>query len=243
MKTSIKIFLSSIALLGAAVVIYDLQLDAAYRKGDYTKPFYNYVKMNFTGFDRIDMNSSTAFNILLVPGEYKVLVSPNVLDYLDIHQEGTTLVVNAHFLDHFRDAFGDYSLYVSCPTLKTFKADARYSVGKTLMTDSTVRFVWYQPMVISGFNLDSLDIAAQNGTKLALKNDTIRKLTANLARGADLTLDKGNQFSGGDMKIMNGARLSVETRGMQRLNYHLADSAELNINGAAAKQLLKINQP
>jgi hypothetical protein len=179
----------------------------------------------------------------LVPGEYKVLVSPNVLDYLDIHQEGTTLVVNAHFLDHFRDAFGDYSLYVSCPTLKTFKADARYSVGKTLMTDSTVQFVWYQPMVISGFNLDSLDIAAQNGTKLALKNDTIRKLTANLARGADLTLDKGNQFSGGDMKIMNGARLSVETRGMQRLNYHLADSAELNINGAAAKQLLKINQP
>jgi hypothetical protein len=243
MKTSIKIFLGSMALLGAAVGIYDLQLDAAYRKGDFTKPFYNYVKMNFTGFDRIDMNSSTAFNILLVPGEYKVLVNPSVLDYLDIHQEGTTLVVNAHFLDHFRDAFGDYSLYVSCPTLKTFKADARYSVGKTLITDSIVRFAWYQPMVISGFNLDSLDIAAQNGTKLALKNDTIRKLTANLAWGADLTLDKGNQFGGGDLEIMNGARLFVNTPGMQHLGYHLADSAKLDLNGAAAKQLLKINQP
>lgn len=231
------------ALLGAAVVIYDLQLDAVYRKGDYTKPFYNYAKMNFTGFDRIDMNSSTAFNILLVPGEYKVLVNPTVLDYLDIHQEGTTLVVNAHFPDHFRDAFGDYSLYVCCPTLKAFKADARYSVGKSLITDSTVRFPWYQPMVISGFNLDSLGIAAKNGTKLTLKNDTIRKLTANLDRGADLTLEMGNQFGGGDLEIMNGARLSVKTRGMQNLNYHLADSAEFNINGAAAKQLLKNNQP
>jgi hypothetical protein len=243
MKTSIKIFLGSMVLLGAAIVIYDLQLDAAYRKGEYTQPFYDYVKMNFTGFDRIEMNSSSAFNILLVPGKYKVLASPNVIDYLDIHQEGTTLVVNAHFLDHFRASFDGYSLYVSCPTLKAFKADARYSVGKTLMTDITDRFLWYQPMVISGFTLDSLDIEAQNATKLELKNDTIRKLTANLARGADLTLDMGNQFAGGDLEIMNGARLSVKTRGMQNLNYHLADSAVLECNGAAAKQLLKITRP
>lgn len=231
------------ALLGVAVIIYDFQLDTAYRKGDYTTPFYNYVKMNFTGFDRIDMHSSTAFNILLVPGDYKVLASPRILDYLDIHQEGTTLVVNAHFLDHFRTSFDGYSLFVSCPTLKAFKADGRYIVGKTLMTDSTAPNLWYQPMVISGFNLDSLDIDAQNASKLSLKNDTIRKLTANLARGADLTLDNGNRFGGGDLGIMNGARLSVKTRGTENLNYHLADSAVLECTGAAAKQLLKINQP
>ncbi|HLX67428.1 MAG TPA: hypothetical protein VKR41_10545, partial [Puia sp.] len=60
---------------------------------------------------------------------------------------------------------------------------------------------------------------------------------------SDMTLGDGNQFSGGEVEIMNGARISVRTRGMQNLNYHLADSAELVINGAAAKQLLKINQP
>ena len=98
------------ALLGAAVVIYDLQLDAAYRKGDYTKPFYDYVKMNFKGFDRIEMNASTAFNILLVPGEYKVLVNPTFLTTSISTRKGPALVVNANFLDHFRDAFGGYSL-------------------------------------------------------------------------------------------------------------------------------------
>jgi hypothetical protein len=243
MKTSIKIFLSSMALLGAAMVVYDFQLDAAYRKGDYTKPFYDYVKLNFTGFDRVDLNSSTAIPILLVRGDFKVLASPDIRDYLVIHQEGTRLVINARFLDHFRASFRQSVLYISCPVLKTFTADSRYNIGDEVVTDSATRFSWYQTTTISGFHLDSLAITVQNAAKLALKNDTVSKLTAALAWGADLTLGEGNQFGRGDLEINNGARLFVNTPGMEHLRFHLADSAELDINGAAAKQLLKINQP
>ncbi len=243
MKTSIKIFLGSMALLGAAMVIYDLQLDAAYRKGDYTKPFYDYEKMNFTGFDRIELNSSTAIPILLVPGEFKVLVSPNVRDYLVISQEGTRLVINARFRDHFRPSLRNSVVYISCPFLKAFRADSRYIIDDEVKTDIDFLAPWYQASTIEGFNLDSLDIAAQNATNLVLKNDTIRKLTAAISRSAELTLGEGNRFGGGDLEIMNGARLFVNAPGMQHLGYQVADSAELDINGAAAKQLLKINQP
>jgi hypothetical protein len=243
MKTSIKIFLGSMVLLGAAIVIYDLELDAAYRKGDYTKPFYDYVKMNFKGFDRIDLNSSAAIPVLVVPGDFKVLASPDVRDYLVISQDGTRLVINARFRDHFRTSFRESVVYISCPVLRAFRADSRYSIGYEVITDSAAAAPWYRASTISGFNLDILDIGSQNDAKLVLKNDTIRKLTAAMARGADLTLGEGNQFGGGDLEIMNGARLFVNTPGAQRLRFHLADSAELDINGAAAKQLLKINQP
>ncbi|HEV3411174.1 MAG TPA: hypothetical protein VG101_01795 [Puia sp.] len=243
MKTSIKIFLSSMVLLGAGVVMYDLQLDAAFRKGDYTRPYYDYEKMNFTGFDRIELNSSTAINILVVPGEYKVLANPGIHDFLEIRQEGTRLVINARFLDHFRVAFGEHLLFVSCPVLKEFKADARYSVGKAVITDSVANFPWFRPSVISGFNLDSLVVGQQNAAKVVLQNDTVKRLAGAMGRGADLTLGEGNQFGGGDLDVLNGARLSIGMRGALNLNIHLADSAVFEINGAAAKGLLKINQP
>jgi hypothetical protein len=230
------------ALLGAAMVVYDFQLDAAYRKGDYTKPFYDYVKLGLTGFDRIDLNSSTAIPILLVRGDFKVLASPDIRDYLVIHQEGTRLIIDARFLDHFRASFRPSVVYISCPALKAFTADSRYYIGDKVKTDSAVHAPWYQATTLSGFRLDSLTLTAQNAAKLMLKNDTVRKLTAAVGLGVDLTLGEGNQFSG-DLEVMNGARLFIGAAAIGNLRYHLADSAELDINGAAAKQLMKINQP
>jgi hypothetical protein len=243
MKTSVKIFLGSMVLLGTGLVIYDLQLNAAFHRGDYTRPFYDYEVLNYRGFDRIKLNSSTALNIKLVKGDFKVMANPVAHDFLDIHQEGSTLILNARFKDHYRSLFADYTLYISCPVLKDLRADARYKLGDILHTDDVVWMDWSKATSISGFNLDSLTIGEDNASNLVLKEDTIGKLSALVGAGGALTIGANNVIGGGDVEVMNRARLFINSPNIGNITYHLADSAALNITGAAAKQILKTGQP
>jgi hypothetical protein len=243
MTTSIKIFLGSMVLLITGMVIYDLQLKAAFHRGDYTKPFYDFDSLNYRGFDQIKLNSSTALNILLVKGDCKVMANPMTRDFLDIHQEGSTLIINARFKDHYRSIFGDYSLYISCPVLKGFRADAQYRFGDENHTDSIVWMDWSKPTVISGFNQNSLTIGEEHASNVLLKGDTIGKLSTVVGMGGAFTIGPNNFIGGGNLDIMNNARLIIKASDIRNINYHLADSSILDINGAAAKQLLKINQP
>jgi hypothetical protein len=243
MTTSIKTFLGSMMLLGTGLMIYDLQLNAAFHRGDFTKPFFDFEALNYRAFDRIKLNSSTALNILLVKGDFKVLANPVIHDFLDIHQEGDTLIINARFKDHYRSTFGDYTLYISCPVLKDFRADAKYRFGEQSHTDNIVWMDWSKPSVISGFKQDSLTIAEENASNVLLKEDTIGKLSTVVGMGGAFTIGPNNFIGGGNLDIMNNARLIIKASDIRNINYHLADSAILDINGAAAKQLLKINQP
>jgi hypothetical protein len=61
--------------------------------------------------------------------------------------------------------------------------------------------------------------------------------------GGAFTIGPNNFIGGGNLDIMNNARLIIKASDIRNINYHLADSSILDINGAAAKQLLKINQP
>jgi hypothetical protein len=243
MRTSIKIFLGSMALLGTGLVIYDLQLNAAFQKGYYTQPFYEYDSLNYRGFDRIKLNSSTALNILLVKGDFKVMANPGIHDFLDIRQEGGTLIINARFKDHYRGVNADHALYISCPVLKDFRADAQYSFGDESQTDSIVWIDWSKPTVISGFNQDILTIGEEHASNVVLKGDTIGKLSTVVGKGAAFTIGANNLINGGDLDILNDARLIIKESDIRNINYHLADSSILDINGAVAKQLLKNNQP
>jgi hypothetical protein len=228
-------------LLGVGLVAYDLELDAVVRKGNYIKPFYDYDSLNYRGFDRIRLNSSSALTILLVKGDFKVLANPVIHDFLDIHQEGDTLIINARFKDHFRGTNADYALYISCPVLKDFRADARYQFGDNSHTDSIVWIDWGKPTVIRGFNQDSLTIGEEHASNVVLKRDTIGKLSMVVGKGGAFTIGPNTMIGGGDLEVMNNARLVIKAADIRHINYHLADSAILEINGVVAKQLLKIN--
>ncbi len=77
MRTSSKILITTFAVFIASLMIYDLGLRAEYLKGNYTKPFNDYVPLNYTGFNEIELNSSTAVNInAWCRAPFKVLANP-----------------------------------------------------------------------------------------------------------------------------------------------------------------------
>src|ERR1700744_5227543 len=103
MKTSNKILIVTLAVLIISLVAYDLSLKAEYLKGDYTNPYHDYNKLNYSGFDEIELNASTAANIILIQGPFKVLAHPNAEDFLHVSKQGRRLVISAAFPYHYKN--------------------------------------------------------------------------------------------------------------------------------------------
>jgi hypothetical protein len=229
-------------LFVVGLVIYDLQLKAAFRKGDYRREFYDYEVKPYKGFDRIRLNAATALNIHLVKGEFKVLAAPGTGDFLNIRQQGSELTIDAHFQDHYRGLYPDFALYVSCPDLKEFRSDATYYVGDLLHVDDNWP-EWGKTTVIEGFSPDSMTVRVDHASHVLLKKDSIRQLSAVIGRGAVLTIGDNNAIVAGDLDVRNQGRLFIKTPEISGLRYHLADSAAIELSGTAAKQLIKSIQP
>jgi hypothetical protein len=244
MRTSNKILFAAFILFITSIIIYDLGLKSEYLKGEYTKPFNDYVPLNYKGFDAIDLNSSTAINIMLVQGPFKVLANPAAMGFLKVKQQSNRLIIDAAFSEHYNSINTDYILFISCPNLATFNADAHYNKKDVTVTDTSANNFDWKPTLISGFTVDRLRIMESHAANIILENNKIRELNAvigiNDKSRSNLTIGENNQFSKTDLNILNKSHLWIKSGNVNNLNYHLADSATLVVKGAAAKHLLKL---
>ena len=244
MRTSSKILITTFIIFIASLVIYDLGLRAEYLKGDYTKPFNDYVPLNYTGFNEIELNSSTAVNIKIVQGPFKVLANPGAMDFLKVSRQGNRLIVHAAFSDQYRSINTDYILYISCPNLSVLYADAYYNNASITITDTTANDFGWKPTLISGFTEDNLNIKETHASNIVLENNKINSLAATVGMNeksrSNLTIGDNNQFTTTDLNILNKSQLWIKGANSNNLNYHLADSATLVVNGVSAKHLLNL---
>ncbi len=244
MKTSNKILIASFALLTISLAFYDLRLKAEYQKGDYTDPYHDFVKLDYKNFDAVELESSSAINIMMVQGPFKVMASSHAMDYLNIQQEKNRLIIRAKFQDHYRSEPAQYIVYVSCPHLSGFKADASYLVDDLKVTDTIAKDPNWRTTMINGFVADSLNIQQDFASNVAVQNSKIKHLTATVGlsdkSGSVLTIGQNNKFDLADLNILNRSHLWIKGTNLNNINYHLADSASLIINGAEAKHLLKL---
>lgn len=244
MKTSSKILIATFVIFIASLMTYDLTLRAEYLTGDYTRPFNGYVPLSYSGFNTIELNASTAVNILVVQGPYKVLANPDAMDFLKVSKVNNRLIIDAAFSDHYRSLNTDYIIYISCPNLSSFKADAHYTTaGNTVIDTAAADFAW-TPTVISGFMADSLNIQETHAADVVLENNRINDLNGNVGidekSRSNLTVGINNKFNKSNLVILNRSRLRIKGTTTNNLTYHLADSATLVMNGATAKHLLNL---
>lgn len=244
MRTSNKILIAAFVIFMASLMVYDLGLRAEYLKGEYTRPFNDYVPLNYSGFDEIDLNASTAVNIMLVQGPFKVLANPAAMNFLKLSRKDKRLIIDAAFSEQYNAVNTDYILYISCPSLTAFNADARYTKQNITVTDTSANSFDWKPTLIRGFTADSLAIRESHAANIILENNKINKLTAavgiNEKSRSNLTIGENNQFLKTDLNILNKSHLWIKTANTNNLNYHLADSATLVVKGAAAKHLFKL---
>lgn len=244
---SIKILVAALALVVAGLFAYDLELKAAYLKGDFKKPFGDFMTANFSNFNSIKLESGTAINLMVAKGPYRVLIDPSAEDFVKISQQGSKLIIRAEFDDHYRSRANDYTVFVSCPDLSVFTSDAKYTVGGWKVTDTLPNIFDKKPTQITGFNSERLEIIEDNGSNILLQNDRISNLKAVVGSGykaaSIITIGRGNIFEAADFQILNKGTLNIEAPSGNNTSYHIADSAKLSINGAISKRLFKTIQP
>jgi hypothetical protein len=245
MRTSTKILIATLLLLVASLAFYDLGLRTEYLKGNYTDPYREYMPLNYKDFNEVDLNSSTAINIILVKGPFKVMAAPGAMDFLKLSKKNNRLIVDAAFGAQYRSENWDYILYISCPSLAAFKADARYTAAGNLVVDTAANEFTWKPTLISGFTADSLNLQEDHAANVILENNKINNLNARIGIGdksrSDFTIGENNFFTKTNLAILNKSRLWVKGTTTNNLNYQLADSATLVVNGASVKHLLKLN--
>ena len=248
MKTSNKLLLSALILFVGSLLFYNSLLKAAYRKGDYHNPFRDYVSLSYSDFHGIRLNSASVANLMLVKGPFKVMAAPEMMEFLKISKQGGMLIIDANFKYNFQNGRPDYLLYISCPQLNSFRSDTRYLAGGNLITDTlaSVDFKW-RPTLISGFSGDSLSIVTDHASNIVLENNQFKKLTANVGvsseSASDLTIGAGNRFTTSELNILNKSRLWIKGKNEHVINYHLADSARLILNGFTQNDYLKKTNP
>jgi hypothetical protein len=244
MRTSTKILIVTFVIFAASLMIYDFGLRAEYLKGEYTRPFNDYVPLNYRDFNEIELNASTAVNIMVVQGPFKVLANPAAMDFLKVTQQNKRLIVNAKFNEQYHSVNTDYILYISCPSLSVFSADAHYTKAGIVVTDTAANDFAWKATLISGFTATNLDIKENHAANVILENNKINSLGATVGLNeksrSNLTIGENNRFNKTDLNILNKSHLWIKGTNTNNINYHLADSATLVVNGAAAKHFLKL---
>jgi hypothetical protein len=242
MKTSTKIVIATMLLLATGLVIYDLQLKAEFRKGDYIKPLYGYTSFDFRHFNRVELRSTSAIDVLIQQGAFKVMAHPAAASFIVIKEEDSTLIVEAHFPDHYMGMGSSPVMYISCPTLRELRADSWYLVGRDSVVDRVIGDGWYKTSTIEGFTEDSLAIRAAHAANLKLVGNHLRKLAAALGEEAglnrpNLTIEADNHIDSTNLNILGQSRLWIKGTDIRQLTFHLADSASLTVNGVSTRYL------
>lgn len=229
-------------LMLASLLSCDYLLKAEYASGKYKDPHDSYTQLNFKDFDTVDLISSTAVNIKFVQGPFKVSIAAGARNYARIKQQGNRLQIDAIFEGNYYRDPRLYVLLISCPKLEMFAANATYRANNRQVTDSIVREDWnMRQVLIEGFDQDSLNINQDYGSTVVLMNNHIRSVNVIAGKspgsGSKTIMLKGNQFQHASLDIRNESKLVLYDTGIHHLDYHLADSAELVLNGATQKTL------
>ena len=242
MKTSNKLIITALLLTVITLFIYDEMLKTEYVSGRFRDPYRGYVSLNFKDFDAVTINSSTVANAKIVQGPFSVRIDKNAEEFVNITQKGSRLTVSADFKSSRLYNPNPYVVIISCPQLKQLSANATYTLHNSAVTDTIVGWQMRE-VLVEGFKQDSLFINQDYGSTVLIGNSHITYLSGVVGKatgsGSIIKIFKTNQLESVKLDIQNRSQLELNNAQIHKLDYHLADSAKLILNGEAGNSLKK----
>ena len=245
MKTSNKLIIAGLLLLLISVIVYDYQIKAAYDSGSYKNPYREFTTLKFRDFDTVDVISSTAANVKFIQGPFKVSIDSSALEFVRVKQQGGRLQITVDFEHDYQYNPNPYVMVISCPKLSEANINAIYKANGKQVIDTAVKEEWnMRRVLIEGFKEDSLSIRQDYASTVLLSNNNIGSIRIatgeRTGSGSKLIILKNNSFRNATIDILNKSNFFLNEAVIQHLNYHIADSARMVVNGAA-QNLIKNN--
>ena len=164
------------------------------------------------------------------------------MEYMKIKQEGRRLIIRTEFENDYRFNPHQYLLVISCPKISFLSTNATYRSYNKEVTDTIVREDWkMRQVLIDGFAQDTLHIVQDYGSTVILDSNHIGHIYARIGKsqhsGSNLIIQNTNHFQSASIYIENQSKLFLDSATIGNLDYHLADSARLIIDGRAINLL------
>ena len=238
MKTSNIIFTLAIVLFIGMLVSYNLQLKAAYAKGDFRSPFYGYSKLEFKNFDKIHVNAANALVVRVGAGtDNAIYVKDDMTDRVMVKESAKTLMIDTEN-DGINDSDGP--VLIVCSSLKEITTDAKEVYTWNSKTKERLKkksAIWNSGTFVTGFNQDSLNIHVNAYTYLTLEKSNVKKVTAVVSGKEDATLNLvDSKIGSSKIKVQGANHLKIlDTEILQRKEI-LSDSSKITLSGRIVNQ-------
>ncbi|AMR26444.1 hypothetical protein A0257_04545 [Hymenobacter psoromatis] len=236
MKTSTTFLLAALLVLLASLTAYNMALRAEYRSGAFKDPLHDYATLKFSNFTEVEAPAAGVVGIKIIAGPYRVRISPRAAKYVQVHQQGSRLVITAAFPDQ-RVPLGQTAVVISCPQLTQLTANADYALNGARHRDKQEIFFAASPVVVEGFTQDSLSVQQDNATHIELIKNNLKflRVVAGATPGSHSILQMGqdNRIAAANLALNHQSELQLYNLAIPQLQYHFADSAKAILTGAA----------
>lgn len=233
MKTSNKLLFAATLLIFGYLVIYNFQLRAEYKKGEYKSRFYGMRNTALNSFTAVENKAGNFISIRIEKDpKFGIWVDQDIKNKVIITLHNNTLYVDYKDKSRFNGFLS--GIIITCPTIK--------SITTTPITIPEMRFLNTETTTISGFDQDAMSINVNKGSEIELTKNTLNKLTAGTSSSdAAIIVQKDNSIKAADFNIIGKSQLKLFSS-INHSNYNYTDSATVMLNGKSFQQLIKPNK-
>ncbi len=236
MKTSNKLLILVTLVIIAFMVIHDVGLKAEFLKGEFKKRFYQMEQLSFKNFSNIKHNSADKIGIQVEKGDkFQVWIKSSLKDKVAVTQKGNTLVIKMIGQNGTRIWGYQGAIIIMCPQLD--------SLTTVMDADASNRKVDYKETSynnangIAGFNQPKMVINLNRVTGVELTGNQIDDLQATVGDKAIgkayLRINSNNLIKQANILVPGKSELDLKNPTIGKLNYTIADSAKVTINGGS----------
>ncbi len=248
MKTSNKILVVASLIVIAYLTVYDLGLQAEYRKGDYKKQFYHMQQLSFAHFNVIKHNAGNIIGLQIEKGPYGVWVDDNLKDKVTITQHDQMLQIDYTGKENYNNGYSP-AIIITCPGVAGVFTNAFIKPGgnpdnRYLRKNGNSMIIDYYPhgiTTVMRFDQPAMTVQANEFTEIHLTKNTLDVLNAKVGDRpngkAGLTIDADNQLKYADFEVPGKSTLTLDNLLIGKVTYKLADSAQVNLTGMAVHLL------
>ncbi|PKV63061.1 hypothetical protein [Pontibacter ramchanderi] len=247
MKTSNKLLLFALVVLLSALATYNIALKAEYNTKSYRDPYRNYIVLDYSGFEEINVNAGDMLNVLIEPGdEHAVYLYKGNEEVVQINQEANTLKVDVANTDEQKGVrgWGSPHLIIKTPSLHILRANATHTLnGEPVTHVQRLNTASYLNTKLIGFKLDSLTLELDNGVMVQLDGNELQRLHAVTGTSPEsepkLLIHNSNKIQQANFDIRNRSYLSLLNVAIPALQYTLSEQAQVELTGEALAVLRK----
>ena len=243
MKSSNIILLVAGIVFLASLTAYNFSVKNEYLRVNYKDPFYEYSKLKFKDFDKIEIKAGNLVDLKIVQKpEFDFRVNKRLEDDFLITQTGSTISIGIKDSTK-RSYYYPKSIVIFCPYLKELKVDAQMTLNNNGDGKEVPGYLYQgdRQIVLEGFSLDSLSVVQGIFNTVKLSRNKIGRLVAitggKVNGGSKLVVGADNEIRSANFSISNHNQLSLKGGRIDDLQLNPADSASVELQGNALSLL------